>query len=69
MPVRDFIELKEIVNTNLVDGSDAIWDMRMIKTNEEIKKIKFICSIASDHIMHCHQLSLLEIQRERQFTN
>ena len=48
MPVRDFIELKEIVNTNLVDGSDAIWDMRMIKTNEEIKKIKFICSIASD---------------------
>ena len=48
MPVRDFIKLKEIVNTNLVDGSDAIWDMRMIKTNEEIKKIKFICSIASD---------------------
>ena len=48
MPVRDFIKLKEIVNTNLVDGSDAIWDMRMIKTNEEIKKIKFICSLASD---------------------
>lgn len=48
MPVRDFIKLKEVVNTNLVDGSDAIWDMRMIKTNEEIKKIKFICSIASD---------------------
>ena len=48
MPVRDFIKLKEIVNTNLVDGSDAIWDMRMIKTNEEIKKIKFICSTASD---------------------
>ena len=48
MPVRDFIKLKEVVKTNLVDGSDAIWDMRMIKTNEEIKKIKFICSIASD---------------------
>ena len=48
MPVRDFIKLKEVVNTNLVDGSDAIWDMRMIKTNEEIKKIKFICSTASD---------------------
>ena len=48
MPVRDFLKLKEVVNTNLVDGSNAIWNMRMIKTNEEIKKIKFVCSIASD---------------------
>ncbi len=48
MPVRDFLKLKEVVGTNLVDGSNAIWNMRMIKTNEEIKKIKFVCSIASD---------------------
>ena len=48
MPVRDLLKLKEIVNTNLVDGSEAIWNMRMIKTNEEINKIKFICSIVSD---------------------
>ena len=48
MPVRDFLKLKEVVGTNLVDGSNAIWDMRMIKTNEELKKIKFVCSIASD---------------------
>ena len=48
MPVSDFMKLKEVVGTNLVDGSNAIWDMRMIKTNEELKKIKFICSIASD---------------------
>ena len=48
MPVRDLFKLKEAVNINLVDGSDAIWDIRMIKTEEEIKRIKFICSIASD---------------------
>ena len=48
MPVRDLLKLKEMVKTNIVDGSDAIWDMRMIKTNNEIERIKFICSIASD---------------------
>ena len=48
MPVRDLLKLKETVKTNIVDGSDAIWDMRMVKTNAEIERIKFICSIASD---------------------
>ena len=48
MPVRDLLKLKEIIKTYIVDGSDAIWDMRMIKTNNEIERIKFICSIASD---------------------
>jgi len=48
MPVRDLFKLKEIVKTNIVDGSDAIWDMRMIKTSAEIERIKHICSIASD---------------------
>ena len=48
MPVRDLFKLKDIVKTNIVDGSDAIWDMRMIKTNAEIDRIKYICSVASD---------------------
>ena len=48
MPVKDLFKLKEILNTNIVDGSDAIWEMRMIKTNTEIERIKHICSIASD---------------------
>jgi Xaa-Pro dipeptidase len=48
MPVKDLLQLKEVVNTSIVDGSDAIWDMRMIKTDAEIEHIKFICSIASD---------------------
>ena len=48
MPVKDLFKLKEILNTNIVDGSDAIWEMRMIKTNAEVERIKHICSIASD---------------------
>ena len=48
MPVRDLLKLKEMVKTNIVDGSDAIWEMRMIKTNAEIEHIKYICSVASD---------------------
>ena len=48
MPVRDLFKLKEITKTNIVDGSDAIWEMRMIKTNAEVERIKHICSIASD---------------------
>ena len=48
MPVLDLLKLKEIIKTNIVDGSDAIWEMRMIKTNSEIERIKFICSVASD---------------------
>ena len=65
MPVRDLLKLKEIVNTNLVDGSEAIWNMRMIKTNEEINKIKFICSIVSDaYIALPSTLSIGNTERE-----
>ncbi|MDC6447918.1 Xaa-Pro peptidase family protein [Alphaproteobacteria bacterium] len=48
MPIKDLFKLKETVSTDIVDGSNAIWDMRMIKTEAEIERIKFICSIASD---------------------
>ena len=48
MPITDLFKLKENLHTNIVDGSDAIWEMRMIKTNTEIERIKKICSIASD---------------------
>ena len=65
MPVRDLLKLKEIVSTNLVDGSEAIWNMRMIKTNEEINKIKFICSIVSDaYIALPSTLSIGNTERE-----
>jgi Xaa-Pro aminopeptidase len=48
MPVKDLEKLKESINLNIIDGSDALWDIRMVKTNAEIEHIKYICSIASD---------------------
>ncbi len=48
MPVIDFLKLKDTLKTELVDGSKAIWDMRMVKTNAEINHINYICSIVSD---------------------
>ena len=48
MPVKDLEKLKETINLNIIDGSDALWDIRMVKTNAEIEHIKYICSIASD---------------------
>lgn len=48
MPVKDLEKLKGTINLNIIDGSDALWDIRMVKTNAEIEHIKYICSIASD---------------------
>ena len=48
MPVKDLEKLKETINLNIIDGSDALWDIRKVKTNAEIEHIKYICSIASD---------------------
>ncbi len=65
MPIKDFFKLKDTSNINLIDGSDAIWKIRMIKTEEEIKKIKFICSIASDAYNSLPStLSIGETERE-----
>jgi Xaa-Pro dipeptidase len=65
MPVRDLFKLKEIVKTNIVDGSDAIWEMRMIKTNAEVERIKHICSIASDAYYDLpSQLNIGDTERE-----
>ncbi len=48
MPVKDLEKLRKTINLNIIDGSDALWDIRMVKTNAEIEHIKYICSIASD---------------------
>ena len=65
MPINDLFKLKETVNTNIIDGSDAIWDIRMIKTNAEIERIKFICSIASDAYNQLpSKLSIGDTERE-----
>ena len=48
MPLIDFNRLKTDFKLNLVDGTPAIWEMRMIKTEAEINHINYICKVASD---------------------
>ena len=49
MPLKDFFTLQnKIKGFSLVDGSKLIWDLRLLKTTEEIKKIEFICNAASE---------------------
>tara|TARA_B100000579_G_scaffold436862_1_gene464236 strand:- start:639 stop:1793 length:1155 start_codon:yes stop_codon:yes gene_type:complete len=48
MVINDFNKLKKnLPNYKFVDASNIIWEMRMIKSNNEISKIKKIVSIAS----------------------
>ena len=49
MSINDFDKLrKNMSDCNFVDASKIIWDLRMIKSQVEIKKIKKIISIASE---------------------
>ncbi len=48
MPVTQFFELRSLVPTELADGSPCIWDIRMVKTEAEIERIRRICRIAGD---------------------
>lgn len=48
MPVLDLFKLRDSLGSEIVDGSPAIWEMRMVKTAAEIEHIAHICGIASD---------------------
>ena len=48
MPLLDFMKLKHNLGSEIVDASPAIWEMRMIKTDAEIQRIKHICSLVSE---------------------
>ena len=48
MPIIDFDKIRENVSSRIIDGSPAIWEMRMVKTASEVKHIDHICKIASD---------------------
>lgn len=47
MPVKDFLELRGRLASELVDGSPCIWEIRMVKSEAEIACIRHICQIAS----------------------
>ncbi|HEV2439329.1 MAG TPA: Xaa-Pro peptidase family protein [bacterium] len=46
MPVMQFLELRSRVPAELADGSPCIWEIRMVKTDAEIERIRRICRIA-----------------------
>jgi len=66
MSINDFDKIKKnLYNYNFIDASEIIWQLRTIKSLEEIKKIKKIISIASnvfDHIHNYIQLGMTEIE-------
>lgn len=65
MPVVDFLALRESLGREVVDGSPAIWEMRMVKTAAEVAHIEHICQIASEAYEALpSQLSIGENERE-----
>ena len=49
MPNKDYINLQKQTNKfSFVDGSSILWNLRMIKSKEEVKRLKHICKITSD---------------------
>jgi Xaa-Pro dipeptidase len=48
MPVTEFLALRGMLASEIVDGTPCLWEIRMVKTEAEIEHINFICQIASD---------------------
>jgi Xaa-Pro aminopeptidase len=49
MPVIDFLALRDrLGGREIVDGSPCIWELRMVKSEAEIARLRFVCAIASD---------------------
>ena len=48
MPLKDFFLLKSTLSRKIIDASSILWELRLIKSNAEIDKIKHICKIASN---------------------
>ena len=48
MPLKDFFLLKSTLSKKIIDASSILWELRLIKSNAEIDKIKHICKIASN---------------------
>ena len=47
MPLTDFFFLQSTLSRKIIDASSILWELRLIKSNAEIDKIKHICKIAS----------------------
>ena len=66
MSINDFDKLrKNMSDFNFIDASEIIWSLRIIKSFEEIKKIKKIISIASevfDNLPNNIEIGMTEIE-------
>lgn len=49
MPVMDLYALKDkLSGVEIADGSPCLWEIRMVKTDGEVARIRHICGIVSD---------------------
>ena len=49
MPVMDFYALKDkLSGIEIANGSPCLWEIRMVKTDGEVARIRHICGIVSD---------------------
>ena len=48
MQLKYFFLLKSNLSRKIIDASSILWELRLIKSNAEIDKIKHICKIASN---------------------
>lgn len=48
MPVTQFLELRSRVPSEMADGAPCVWEIRMVKTEAEIERIRRICRIAGE---------------------
>lgn len=48
MPVAQFLALRPLVASEIVDGSPCLWEIRRVKTEAEIDRIRRICGIVGE---------------------
>jgi Xaa-Pro dipeptidase len=49
MPVTQFLDLRDALpGILIVNGSPCIWEIRMVKTEAEIARIRYVCRLASE---------------------
>ena len=68
MPFSDFNKLREnIVNIDIVDATNLIQELRAIKSEAEISKIRYICQRVSEGFSELHKLISVGDQEKEVF--
>jgi Xaa-Pro aminopeptidase len=65
MPVAQFLELRSLVPSELADASPCLWEIRVVKTDAEIERIRRICRLAGDAYETLHgRIHIGDTERE-----